>query len=1147
MFMKISPDNTNLMSMKRHAMFILVGILACAKADFRQRSCRAAQAADGTMVVRELSCEYAQNPLGVDAPEPRFSWILESRRRGQMQSAYHILVATSIEKLTDNIGDKWDSREKFSDESVNISYAGQTLKSGERCYWKVRVWDKEGKSSPWSELAWFEMGLLEENDWRGEWIGTSSRVNYIERESLAGGEQENLALDLSGINVDVHIPHHKLFKPDQAMSLCAWIKPANYTSDWQCIIRKSDGGKGRWLLAVGGEKPMQGLHCGFVINGKYHEKSAAVDPSILTDGNWHLAVATYDGSQIRIYFDDKKARSWAVTGLLSIAGTGDVYIGSYGGKKEFFDGAIDDVRIYRSALSDEDISNLYKRESEPDTSPAGRWKFNGDLRDSSGHENHAQTGNASAGFSPLLRKEFSIDKPISQARAYISGLGWCELYINGQKVSNRVLDPATTDYDKRIFYVTHDVTDCLRQGDNAIGVMLGNGWFCPAYCSSCRLLFQMHIQFADSTSLVIKSDKSWKTSEGPIGHNSIIRGEIYDARKEKPGYDDSGWTSVSIQPSPGGFMTSQLLPPIKVNENLSAISLHRPAAGTFIYDFGRLYAGWARFRFQGEAGRQITIKYAPLLKEDGYLKEIPGGRSRDIYILKGDSEGEVYEPRFTFHPVRYVQIENYPGKLAASDVVGRMAYNAVDMTGGFTCSNDLLNRIHANVHQTVKNELYGIQMDCINAEYWGWLEPGSTPGTLYPRIYMPLFWQKYLDDAKYAQNSDGVIPDVIPKYPVKNRHTGDPAWVGNYPIAAWYVYQYYNDKRILEEHYPGMKLWLKNLIARADGFILKYGYYGDHMLPGAAPGREEWMSSETPKPLIKTAFFYNNTRLTAQVAKILGHDEEAAKYFELAHNINQAFHETWFQPFANQYAAGSQTSNLLPLVFGMTSEAHKKAVAKNIVENITVKYNGHHHTGNIGTTALMEALTKYGYGEVMYNMVNRVDYPGWGYMIDQGATTIWESWGARSTNDDRLSMAMFTTIDHFFYNDLAGIKGPAYFSTEVVTPGFKQIIIQPLVPKGLNYAKAWHKTVRGTVFSHWCKREDTFTLEVVIPVNSIAKVGVPKMGFKDIAITENNILIWNKNKFLNGVEGIYAADETDDYVIFETGSGSYCFQLRKTK
>jgi len=1104
------------------------------------------------IMVEQLRCEYLENPLGLDSIKPRFSWLIKSSTRGQTQSAYQIIAASSADKLREDLCDKWNSSRVKSSQSVNIPYGGKSLASGEKTYWKVRIWDKDCNPSPWSQAATFEMGMLKESDWQATWIGAGSRVKYIERGLPGNGKRKTYALDLRGMDCSINIPHHNQFKPSQAMSICAWIKPAHYTPDRQCILRKSDGNEGRWLLAVGGKETLQGLHCGFVINGMYYEKSVAVDPSVLTDGNWHLAATTFDGSHIRIYLDGKQAGSWPVAGSLSTAGTGDIYIGSYGGSEEFFDGAIDDVRIYGRALSDDDLKNMYKLGSIPDTALAGWWKFEGDLFDSSGHENHAQTEQDLARFSPLLRKEFVIDRPIAQARVYISGLGWCELYINGQKVSDRVLDPATTDYDKRIFYVTHDVTDTLKQGANAIGVMLGNGWFCPAYFSPCRLLLQMHIRFTDGTTLVVKSDESWKASEGPIGHNSIVHGEVYDARKEKPGWarvgdDDSRWSPVSIQKSPGGILMSQSLASIKVNENLTAVSLRQPAPGTYIYDFGKLYAGWAKFRFQGEAGRQITIKYAPLLRKDGFLKEIPDGRSRDVYILKGDSAGEVYEPRFTFHPVRYVQIENYPGNLTKNDVIcflGRMAYNAIDMTGGFECSNDLLNRIHAIVRQTVKNALYGIQMDCINSEPWGWLESGATPGTLYTRIYMPLFWRKYLNDAKYAQHPDGVIPDVIPAYPVKGRKTGDPAWAGNYPIAVWYVYQYYEDERLLEEHYPSMKQWLENLIAKADGFILEYtpNNYGDHMMPGPAPGKEEWMSSETPYPFIKTAYFYNNARLVSQVAKILGYTEEAAKYSELAQNINRAFHETWFHPSTNQYATGSQTCNLLPLVFGMTSTAKEQEVAKNIVDNITVKHDGHHHTGIIGTTALMEALTKYGYGEVMYNMVNRVDYPGWGYMVDQGATTVWESWGAHSDSDDRLSMSMHINIDHFFYNDLAGIQGPAYFNPEAITPGFKQIIIQPFVPKGMNYAKAWHKTVRGTISSEWHYQKNEFTLEVNIPVNSTAKIFVPKIDSQNVTVIESRKTVWKNHQFIEGISGITNGTESEDYTMFQIGSGSYIFK-----
>ncbi|MBN1419473.1 MAG: family 78 glycoside hydrolase catalytic domain [Planctomycetes bacterium] len=1110
--------------------------------------CAPALASESALSVRELSCEYRAYALGIDTRRPRFSWVLDSSARGEEQSAYHILVASGEETLRSHAGDKWDSGKVLSTDSVHIPYEGRTLSSRERCYWKVRVWDRAGRPSAWSDAAAFEMGLLAPEDWRAQWIGAGPGETYTGGAPKAADPASGSALDLRGSRGSIRIRHHLSLKPSPAMTITAWMRLARYTPQWQCVIRKGDGARGRWLLAIGDADSTGGIHAGFVVDGTYYERCGAVEPALLADGEWHLAAAAYDGSHIRIYFDGAQVGSWPVAGSLSTAGTADVYVGSYRGESEFLDGAIDDLRVYGRALAAEEIAGMFRSGEASDARLAAWWRFDGDLRDSSPNANHGRYRGGSGPSSPLLRKEFLLPRPVASARAYVCGLGWNELYLNGRRIGDAVLDPETTDYDKRMFYVVHDVTSRLRAGRNAVAVMLGNGWFCPAYGAAPVLLLQLEVRLTDGTRVLVQSDGSWKTAGGPILENSIPAGEVYDARREQPGwtepgFDDAGWSRAERRTSPGGVLMPQMLPPIEVNESLSAVAMSHPAPGVYVYDLGTLFAGWVRVHLRGPAGTRVTLKYAPLLRPDGLLKELPQGRSRDVYVLRGDAEGEDYEPRFTFHPVRYVQVENCPEPLERDDVIGRMAYNAVDMSGGFECANSLLNRIHAIVRQTIKNELYGIQMDCINAEHWGWLEPGSTPGTLYPRIYMPLFWTKYLDDARFAQHADGVIPDVIPCYPIKNRTTGDPAWAGNYPMAVWYLYQYYEDRRLLEEHYPSMRRWVENLRARAEGHILRYGYYGDHMLPGPAPGEESWMSEETPFPLIRTAFYYNNAKITSQIAGLLGYADDASRYGELADAIRRAFHETWFDAATNRYASGSQTSQLLPLAMGIVPAERENRVVENVVDDIVEVHEGHHHTGNIGTTALVQALTKGGHGDVLYRLVNRVDYPGWGYMLAQGATTVWESWGGRSTNDDRLSMAMFTTIDRFFYNDLAGIRGPEYFSTASMTPGFKAVRIEPFVPEGLEHARAWHRTVRGIVSSGWHRGEGRFLLRARIPVNSAARIRIPKLGLRNVRVAEGERTVWEDGAFLPGVAGVAGGGETAAHVEFQVGSGLYEFRL----
>jgi alpha-L-rhamnosidase len=886
----------------------------------------------------ELKCEYAVSPLGVDVPQPRFSWVLESSQRGQTQSAYQILVASSEEKLQADVGDKWDSGKVASDRSVNLDYEGSALTSGETCRWKVRVWDKDDRVSAYSVPATFEMGLLNEGDWEGEWIG------------------------------------------------------------------------------------------------------------------------------------------------------GDVSVSA-----------------------------------------------------------------------PLLRKEFEMPGKVVRARVYISGLGWYELYLNGEKVDDHVLDPATTDYAKRVLYATYDVTDLLGEGMNAVGVMLGNGWYSEPgwekpYGDSPRLLMQMNVEFADGSEMSLASDRTWKVSSGPITRNDLYGGETYDARLERPGWasaghDDSDWDPAVLKEAPGGTLRSQLMPPIRVNQTIKPIKLTRIRArpGVYVYDLGQLFGGWARLRVKGERGRQVTIKYSARIFEDSGLldkRRHKRGNETDCYTLKGDPGGETYEPRFTYHPVRYVQIEGYPEELTLEDLEGRVVHSAVDLSGDFDCSNPLLNRIHQNVVWTLTNGLFGIPLDCLHREHWAWTDPATVAGSLYPRKHMPLFWTKWLSDIADAQGEHGEVPDIAPNY--VRREDPDPAWGGNYPILVWYLYQYYGDRRILKEHYAGIKRWVDYLASTANGHLVTKGHYGDHMLPGKAPGKEAFISQETPPPLLWTGYYYRGASIVSQAAEILGKVDDAAHYARLAEHVKDAFNAEWFDQDTKQYATASQTANLFPLVLGIVPKADKEHVVRNIVKDIVEKYSGHHHTGNTGTTCMIDALTEHGQGELLYKIVSQKGYPGWGYMVECGATTIWESWSLASTVGDSESMIMWATIDEFFYDDLAGIKGPDYHGPGYMEPGYCEIHIAPHVLGDLEHARASIKTVRGVVSSSWVRDGRSISLEVTIPVNSRGSVSVPKMGLKDVTVTEGDEIVWFDGGFVGGVPGIAGGSESPDYVTFEVGSGSYRFESSET-
>jgi len=888
--------------------------------------------------VAEPSCEYAEDPLGLDTEQPRFSWMLTSYQRGQVQTAYQILVASSEKNLQKDKGDKWDSGKQDSDQSVHVTYEGDALESSEQCWWKVRVWDKDGKASDYSNPSKFEMGLLEQDDWQGLWIG-----------------------------------------------------------------------------------------------------------------------------------DDK--------------------------------------------------SNA----------------------------------------SPLLRKDFTIKKNIKQARAYISGLGWYELYINGGKVGDHVLDPAHTEYHKHILYATYDVTDLLMQGENAMGVILGNGFLSEPdhyrYGDSPRLRMQLNIEHSDGSTTSLVSDDTWKVSGGPVVYNDIFGGETYDARLEQPGwaetgFDDGHWDNALIKEEPGGDMASQVLEPIRVGQTMKPVKITQPQPGIFVCHFDQLFGGWIRLGVKGPEGTQLTINYsARIYKESGLIDQrrhmrhgIEDGTydrelETDYYTLKGDPEGETYEPRFTYHPVQYVQIKGYPGELTLQDVEGCVIYSDADMYGDFSCSNPLLNQIHQNVTWTLINGSYGFPLDCLHREHWAWTDPGTVAGSLYTRKHMPLFWTKWLMDIADAQWENGAIPVIAPYY---IDFGTDPAWGGNYPILVWYLHQYYGDMRILEEHYAGMTRWMDYLTSIAEDHIVVEGSLGDHMVPGSAPGEEEYLSSETPPQLVWTGYYYRGAAIMAEVARVLGKSEDAGYYQQLAEDIGNAFNKKWFNAEKNIYASGSQTANIWPIALGIVPGENEDALMKNIINSIEKEYNGHFHTGNTGTNSMIDVLTEYGYGDVMYRVVTSTDYPGWGYMVKEGATTIWESWGLTNNAE---SMIMWGTIDEFFYNDLAGIKGPEYNQPGYMDPGFRTISIMPYVPEDLEFAGASLRTVRGIVSSNWKKKDGSLILEVTLPANSRALVSVPKIGLSDVTIKEHNTTLWQEGAYVEGVAGITGGIESTDYVTFEAGSGTYKFQI----
>jgi alpha-L-rhamnosidase len=726
-----------------------------------------------------------------------------------------------------------------------------------------------------------------------------------------------------------------------------------------------------------------------------------------------------------------------------------------------------------------------------------------------------------------LRREFRLAGQPARAYAYISGLGYYELRINGRKVGNHVLDPGWTTYDKRVLYSTYDVTPYLRAGDNAVGVMLGHGWY-----GSRAVLLQMNIELEGGSRAEVVSDATWKVHPGPIVSDSIYHGETYDARLEtpgwdQPGFDEAGWKAASLADPPKGVLSAQMMPPIRVVDTIVPLRVTNPRPGMWVYDMGQNFSGWVRLKVRGPRGTAVKLRHAELLYEDGTInvENLRRARATDVYILRGDAEAETYEPRFTYHGFRYVELTGYPGTPPPDAVHGRVVHTDVRPTGGFSCSNDVINRIQRLIYWGIKTNLHSVPTDCNQRdERMGWMADAHLYAeTAMLNFDMPAFYTNFLRNIRDIQGEDGTVTDTVPhKW---GQRPADPAWGSAYPLIAWYMYQYYGDRRILEEHYGGIKAWADFLHSKAEDGIVSYFYYGD------------WVAvRKTPGNLVSTFYYYWSTDLVARVAELLGRKEEAAVYRKRAQTIAEAFHRKFYNLETRSYANGTQTANLLPLFLDIAPKEVRGAVWSNLVNDIVYENNTHLTTGIIGTKYLMPLLTRMNRSDLAYELASQTTYPSWGYMVENGATTLWELWQNKTgPSMNSHNHPMFGSVGQWFYNALAGIHG---------APGFAQIRIEPQVVRDLRWASGSFETLRGLVACSWRRTEEGLRLEVAIPVGSQAEVYIPKLGMESAEVFESDRLIWDGQSYRPGAAGVTGVRQTERAIICATGSGRFAFALK---
>ncbi|MFO7256487.1 MAG: glycoside hydrolase family 78 protein [Bacteroidota bacterium] len=881
--------------------------------------------------VTDLVCEYLVNPVGIDAKQPRLSWKIRSSARDITQSAYEIRVGTNPD-ISSGRNIIWSSGKVMSGQSTHVRYAGPPLQSRQRLYWQVRIWDGSNKASAWSAPAFWEMGLLNTNEWSAQWI-----------------------------------------------------------------------------------RPLS---------------------------------------------DDPEAEERPVA---------------------------------------------------------------------------------------LLRKSFNVSKPVRSARLYVTSHGLYEAHLNGQRVGDAVLTPGWTSYNKRLQYQVYDVTGQLKKGENAAGVMLADGWYRGNigfsrqrnyYGNDIALLYQLEITYADGSTDRIVSDNTWKSSTGALRMAEIYHGEIYDARQEKTGwnntgYDDSAWQGVTVFDGDKNVLVATINEPIRRQEVIRPVAVITTPKGETVVDFGQNLVGWVRFGISGPAGHTVKVSHAEVLDKNGnfYIDNLRAAKATITYTLKGGGE-EQYEPRFTFMGFRYVRLENFPSGFQPHQMEAVVLHSDMKPTGHFECSHPLVNQLQHNIKWGQKGNFLDVPTDCPQRdERLGWTGDAQVfARTAAFNMNVAAFFSKWLKDLEADQTANGRVPFVVPNV-LGEDASASAGWADAATIIPWAMYTAYGDTTFLKEQYSSMKRWVDFMAGASENYLWNKGFHFGDWLFYRPFDDNDGRSAVTDKYLIAQSFFIHSTRLLIDAAKILGMNQDVAKYEDLLQKITEAYRKEYMTS-TGRLVSSTQTAYTLALQFDILPESQRQAAAARLVENIR-DYGNHLTTGFLGTPYLCHVLSRYGYTDVAYQLLLQETYPSWLYPVKMGATTIWERWDGIKPDSTFQTPGMnsfnhyaYGAIGDWMYRTIAGIN------PDPAAPGYKHIIIAPQPGGNLSHARASLQTLYGTVASGWTIKDGMITVDVTVPPNTTATVTLPGAAGKQI--TEGKTT-------LDRAKGVRAVTTQDGDVRFSVGSGTYSF------
>ncbi len=886
------------------------------------------------LTVRDLTVEYKKNPTGIDTRKPRFSWKITGAGTGIMQTAYSIRVATDQKFPKSKM--IWQSGKRGSDESVFIEYNGPDLKSGEKYFWQVKVWDNKKRQSKWSETAYWETGLLSPSEWKAKWI-------EIEGDTLR-------------------------YAP-----------------------------------------------------------------------------------------------------------------------------------------------------------------------------------------SPHFRKEFSVTKPVVKATAYVTSHGLYELHLNGKKVGDQVLTPGWTSYGKRLQYQVYDVTDQVARGNNAVGAVLGDGWYrgtlgwssnWAIYGKRLGLLMQLRIVYTDGSEDLIITDETWKcNNDGAIRMSDIYNGEEYDAGKKltgwnKPDYNDQSWEKVRTGNYTNNLIASESVPVRKIEE-IKPVKIFTTPNGSLVADMGQNMVGWIRLKVSGPKGTVIKVRHAEVLDKYGefYTENLRSAKAQFTYALSGAGE-EIYEPRFTFFGFRFIEVTGFPGTLTTDNITGIVVHSDMDPTGTFECSYPLLNQLQHNIKWGQKGNFVDVPTDCPQRdERLGWTgDAQAFSRTAAFNYNVAPFFTKWLKDVALDQKPGGEVPDVIPD--VLNRQDAKTArpsagWGDVATIVPWTMYKVYGDRQLLEEQYPSMKEWVEYIRNTAgDDYIWNGGSkYGDWLFYHPPVNNHSEPDGHTDHDFIATAFYAYSTSILADAAKELGKTDDEKYYRELFNKIKTVFINEYVTP-AGRVGTNSQTSYVLALKFDLLPENLREKAAQFLVDDIKSRRD-HLSTGFLGTPFICHVLTQTGHPDVAYDLLLQETYPSWLYPVKMGATTIWERWDGQKT-DSTFQDAGMNSFNHYAYGAIGDWMYTVSAGLDAKSPGYKKLLIKPYISDKITYAKASFESLYGTAASGWERKDGKIIVKVVIPVNTTALILLPE---EDPAkISESGSAVVANKKFLS-------VSKENEMTAITVGSGEYIFEF----